>query len=115
VFVACSTGSAGYFKNFYDIQNNGTAYNFDQDIEALDIAVSGSSVVVATGSEGMYLLELIKGNWGHYYYWSGSSRIRELADVLDTAAKIITAAPNHMSEWAVLGLTNRISLPYVNC
>jgi hypothetical protein len=37
------------------------------------------------------------------YYWDGSQWVEEPTSVVDTAANIVTATPNHFSRWAVLG------------
>lgn len=64
VYVACTTGGVGYFADFYDVGTNGIAYPLSAPREALDIAVSGNNVFVATGPYGITSLEL---------YTSGSS------------------------------------------
>jgi hypothetical protein len=45
------------------------------------------------------------------YFWQDDQWVLEPTSVLDTASKTITATPDHFSEWAILGETNRIYLP----
>ncbi len=47
------------------------------------------------------------------YYWDGSRWVKEPSSAVDTAANTITAHPNHLSLWAVLGETRRVYLPLV--
>ena len=45
------------------------------------------------------------------YYWDGSQWVKEPTSAVDTAANTVTATPDHFSQWAVLGETNRLYLP----
>jgi hypothetical protein len=45
------------------------------------------------------------------YWWNGGQWVKETSSVVDTIANTITAAPNHFSQWAVLGETRRVYLP----
>ena len=47
------------------------------------------------------------------YSWDGSQWVKEPSSVVDTAANMVTAHPNHFSRWAVLGETRRVYLPLV--
>ncbi len=47
------------------------------------------------------------------YWWDGSQWVKESSSVVDSAADSITAHPDHLSLWAVLGETNRLFLPVV--
>ncbi len=48
-----------------------------------------------------------------FYYWDGSRWVREPSSVVDTVANTVTAHPDHLSLWAVLGETKRVYLPLV--
>ena len=48
-----------------------------------------------------------------FYYWNGSSWVKEPSSVVDTVGNTVRATPNHFSLWAVLGETRRIYLPLV--
>jgi hypothetical protein len=45
------------------------------------------------------------------YYWSGSGWVKEMTSVGDLANNTLTATPDHLSWWAVLGETRRLYLP----
>lgn len=45
--------------------------------------------------------------------WDGSQWVAEPSSSVDPATNTITATPNHLSLWAVLGETHRIYLPLV--
>jgi hypothetical protein len=45
------------------------------------------------------------------YNWDGISWVKEATSTLDPVNNLITATPNHLSLWAVLGETNRVFLP----
>jgi len=45
------------------------------------------------------------------YYWEESQWVREASSVLDTATNTVSATPNHLSLWSVLGETRRNYLP----
>ncbi|OQA91271.1 MAG: LVIVD repeat protein [Chloroflexi bacterium ADurb.Bin222] len=47
------------------------------------------------------------------YGWDGSAWVREPSSVLDAGTNTITAAPNHLGLFAVLGNTLRLTLPVV--
>lgn len=47
------------------------------------------------------------------YWWNGSQWVKEPSSVVDTAANIVTATPDHFSRWAVLGETRRVYLPLI--
>lgn len=47
------------------------------------------------------------------YAWDGSQWLKELSSVVDPVAKTVTATPDHLSLWAVLGETRRVFLPFV--
>lgn len=47
------------------------------------------------------------------YWWDGSQWVKEPSSEVDTVANTVTAAPNHLSLWAVLGETRRVYLPLV--
>nr|HID14648.1 hypothetical protein [Anaerolineae bacterium] len=47
------------------------------------------------------------------YYWDGGQWVKEASSQVDTANNTVTAAPNHLSLWAVLGETRRVYLPLV--
>ena len=47
------------------------------------------------------------------YYWDGSQWVKEPSSVVDTVNNVVTAAPGHISKWAVLGETRRVYLPLV--
>jgi len=49
------------------------------------------------------------------YYWDSSSSqwVKELTSLVDTVNNTITATPNHLSVWAVLGESQRVFLPVV--
>ena len=47
------------------------------------------------------------------YSWDGSAWVREPTSVLDAGTNTITAAPNHLGLFAVLGNTLRLTLPVV--
>jgi hypothetical protein len=48
------------------------------------------------------------------YSWEGNQWVKEPSSVLDTANNQVTATPNHLSLWAVLGETRRVFLPIVS-
>lgn len=50
-----------------------------------------------------------------YYYWESSTAqwIKDSSGTVDTIANTVTAAPNHFSQWAILGEVHRIFLPAV--
>ncbi|MBN1887978.1 MAG: hypothetical protein JW850_08300, partial [Thermoflexales bacterium] len=47
------------------------------------------------------------------YYWDGAEWITETTSQLDTTANTVSAAPSHLSKWAILGQTHRTYLPLV--
>ncbi|OQB26818.1 MAG: LVIVD repeat protein [Chloroflexi bacterium ADurb.Bin180] len=47
------------------------------------------------------------------YSWDGSAWVKEPTSVLDAGTNTITAAPNHLGLFAVLGNTLRLTLPVV--
>jgi hypothetical protein len=47
------------------------------------------------------------------YSWDGTTWIREATSTLDLVNNLITATPNHLSLWAVLGETRHIYIPVV--
>ena len=47
------------------------------------------------------------------HYWDGSQWIKEPSSAINAATNTVTASPNHLSEWAVLGETWRVFLPVV--
>ncbi len=47
------------------------------------------------------------------YWWDGSQWVKEPTSAVDTVANQVTATPNHLSLWTVLGETNRLYLPLV--
>jgi len=47
------------------------------------------------------------------YHWSGSQWVKEPTSMVDTVANKVTATPNHLSLWTVLGETNRLYLPLI--
>jgi hypothetical protein len=47
------------------------------------------------------------------YYWSESQWVQEPSSVVDSANNTVTAAPDHLSLWAVLGGTQYVYLPFV--
>jgi hypothetical protein len=47
------------------------------------------------------------------YAWDGSQWVQEPSSVLDTSANTVSATPNHLGMFAVLGETHRLFLPVV--
>ena len=47
------------------------------------------------------------------YYWDGSQWVEETSSEVGTGNNTVTAAPNHLSLWTVLGETRRVFLPLV--
>jgi hypothetical protein len=47
------------------------------------------------------------------YTWGGSQWVKEPSSALDAAAHTVTAVPNHLGLFAVLGETNRVFLPVI--
>jgi len=47
------------------------------------------------------------------YGWDGSQWVKEPGSVVDTAANMVMAAPNHLGLFAVLGETQRLFLPVI--
>jgi hypothetical protein len=47
------------------------------------------------------------------HYWDGTQWAKEPSSVVNPATNTVTASPNHLSEWAVLGETRRVFLPVV--
>ena len=47
------------------------------------------------------------------YYWDGGQWVKEPSSQVDTVHNTVTATPNHMSLWAVLGESKRVFLPLV--
>jgi hypothetical protein len=45
------------------------------------------------------------------YHWDGVAWVKETTSALDPVNNLITATPDHLSLWAVLGETNRVFLP----
>ena len=45
--------------------------------------------------------------------WDGNRWVKEPSSVLDTATNTVTATPDHLSLWAVLGETRRVYLPVI--
>jgi hypothetical protein len=45
------------------------------------------------------------------YYWDGSQWVKETSSAVNAADNVVQATPNHFSQWAVLGETNRSLLP----
>jgi len=48
-----------------------------------------------------------------FYYWDGGQWVKEPSSQVDAVNNTVTATPNHMSLWAVLGETRRVYLPLV--
>jgi peptide/nickel transport system substrate-binding protein len=47
------------------------------------------------------------------YWWNGSQWVKETSSVVNAVANTVTATPNHMSLFALLGVTHRAFLPIV--
>jgi hypothetical protein len=47
------------------------------------------------------------------YAWDGSQWVKEPSSAVDPVAKTVTATPDHLSLWAVLGETRWVFLPLV--
>lgn len=47
------------------------------------------------------------------YWWNGSQWVKEPSSTVDTTNNTVTATPNHLSLWAVLGETRQVYLPLV--
>jgi peptide/nickel transport system substrate-binding protein len=47
------------------------------------------------------------------YYWDGSQWVKEPSSTVNTILNVVQGTPSHLSEWAVLGETNRDLLPLV--
>jgi hypothetical protein len=47
------------------------------------------------------------------YWWNGSQWVKEATSAANTSANTVTATPNHLSLFAVLGETHRIFMPAV--
>jgi oligopeptide transport system substrate-binding protein len=47
------------------------------------------------------------------YYWDGTQLVKEPSSTVDTAANLVTATPDHLSRWVVLGETHLLYLPLV--
>ncbi len=45
------------------------------------------------------------------FSWNGTTWEREPSSTIDTVNNLITATPNHLSLWAILGDTNRVFIP----
>jgi hypothetical protein len=45
------------------------------------------------------------------YFWNGSAWEQEPTSRVDTAGKVVTATPDHLSIWALFGDTDRIFVP----
>ena len=45
------------------------------------------------------------------YRWDGSQWVKELSSVVDVDANTVTATPDRLGLWAVLGETRRLFLP----
>lgn len=58
VYVACTSAGVGYFEDFYNTGKNPIAYPFTSPQVAMDVAVSGKNVFVATDLYGITSLEL---------------------------------------------------------
>jgi len=46
-----------------------------------------------------------------FYNWDGDQWVEETSSEVDTSNNTVTATPNHLSLWAVLGETKRVYLP----
>jgi hypothetical protein len=55
---------------------------------------------------------VVEGSLG-LYSWESNAWVREPSSAVDTANNLVTATPNHLGVWAVLGETNRIFVPLV--
>jgi len=49
------------------------------------------------------------------YSWDGVRWVREPSSVVDGVANVVTAHPDHLSLWAVLGETKQFYLPLLRC
>jgi len=45
------------------------------------------------------------------YWWDGSQWVKEPSSVLDADVNTVSATPDHLGLWAVLGETRRLFLP----
>ena len=48
-----------------------------------------------------------------FYTWDGSQWVKEASSTSDAAAHTVTAVPDHLGLFAVLGQTQRLFLPLV--
>lgn len=48
-----------------------------------------------------------------FYWWDGNQWVKEPSSTVDTANNTVTAMPDHLSLWGVLGQTWRVYLPIV--
>lgn len=46
------------------------------------------------------------------YHWNGGAWVKETSSIANATANTVTATPNHLSLWAVLGETHRLFLPF---
>jgi len=113
VFVACTTGGVGYFADFYDIGKNGIAYPLSAPREALDIAVSGNNVFVATGPYGITSLELsTSGSSNPAWTYKGEVNISNLSTRLVLAGSYAYISVRDTNYWSPS--SNGSSLHIVN-
>ena len=47
------------------------------------------------------------------YHWEGGRWVKEPTSVVDAAGNTVTATPDHLSLWAVLGETRHVFLPVI--
>jgi hypothetical protein len=77
--------------------------------ETADIA-SGQTFTITVAYSDSEVGPALEDTLG-LFSWNDAKWVREPTSTLDPVNNIITATPNHLSLWAVLGETNRVFLP----
>jgi hypothetical protein len=92
----------------------GTAFMLsllDEEGQELDLAEGTACTIVAHYSQES--APAVDEETIALYYWDGTQWVREPSSAVDTAANKVTATPEHLSLWTLLGNTYQVSLPLV--
>jgi hypothetical protein len=95
------------------------AINHNFDLTAV-YADTGQTANLAPGQTFIITVEYADSELGAaiedslaIFSWDGANWVQEATSVVDTLHNTISATPNHLSHWAVLGNTNQVFLPVV--
>ena len=101
-------------------QSHGAAVGVCYVVDSFDLTatLSGSGAPVTTFAQPYTLIlnyrpSAAKADTLALYYWDGAQRYEEKTAVVDDAHQQVTATPDHMTLFALMGKTERVYLPLV--